>query len=144
DGLGGSVVLRCFCLVAGLLRVRRHHQGLARIRIELLELRHLAVQSQFALLLIRDDVGGLLLQPAVLRLGFGQRLLQLNGGVGAVLEVAVELGTEVLPPLLESLEHGGDATRLWSRSALASTVFSRRRARATSAPAAFRRTRPRR
>ena len=76
------VVLRGLVGVAGLLGVGGHHQRLAGVGVELLELGHLAVQADLGLLLVGDDVGRLLLQPAVLLLRLGDRLLELHRRIG--------------------------------------------------------------
>ena len=50
------------------------------------------------------------LSRAVLVLGLGDRLLELDLGIGVLVERPGELGREVLPPLLDELEHAGDAS----------------------------------
>ena len=50
------------------------------------------VQPQLGLLLVGDDVGGLLLEPAVLLLRLGDRLLELDLRIGLLVERRVELG----------------------------------------------------
>ena len=57
-------------------------------------------------LLVGDDVRRLLLEPAVLVLRLGDGLFELDLGIGLLVERHVQLGAEVLPPLLEGLEHG--------------------------------------
>ena len=69
-----------------------HHQRLAGVGVELLELGHLAVEPQLALLLVGDDVGRLFLQPPVLGLGLGERLLELHAWDRRDSRSSVELG----------------------------------------------------
>ena len=66
DRFSGAGVLRRLAGVSGLLGVGGHDQRLARIGVQLLQLGHLAVQTDLGLLLAGDDVGGLLLQTLVL------------------------------------------------------------------------------
>ena len=61
-----------FCASVG------HHERLAGVGVELLELAELGVEAQLALLLVGDHVGRLLLEPDVLGLGLGDRLLELH------------------------------------------------------------------
>ena len=63
-----------------------HDQAWRALAVELLELVHLAVEPHLGLLLVGDDVGRLLLEPPVLVLGLGDRLLELDLGVGPLVE----------------------------------------------------------
>ena len=72
--------------VAGLGGLVGHEQGLAGVAVDLLELAHGAVEPQLGLLLVGDDVGGLLLEPALLVLRLGDGLLELDLGVGALFQ----------------------------------------------------------
>ena len=59
--------------------------------IDLLELFHRSVEAHLGLLLVGDDVGRLLAEPAVLLLRLHDRLLELHLRVGALAERAGEL-----------------------------------------------------
>ena len=80
-------------------------ERLARVGGDLRQLLLRAGEAHLRLLLVRDDVRGLLGEAAVLVLGFGDRLLELHLGVGARLEVAREPGRHVLPPAADELQH---------------------------------------
>ncbi len=49
-------------------------------------------------------------EPTMLVLSLGERLLELDRRIGAVVEVLVELRLHVSPPLLEEFEHAGELT----------------------------------
>ena len=134
DALGRSVVLSGLGGVAALVCVGGHDERLARRGVELLQLGHLGVEAQLGLLLAGDHVGRLLLEPSVLVLSLTQRLLELHCRIRVLVEVAVELRAEVLPPLLEQLEHARQLTAppspvLTATAAMAGTVCAVLRSR---------------
>src|SRR4029453_8597959 len=87
------------------VRLVREEEGLARRRVRLLVLLDRALQPHLRLLLVRDDVGGLLGQTAVLLLRFLDRLLELDLRVSRFLELPRELGAQVLPPPPDRFPH---------------------------------------
>ena len=72
--------------VPGLFRLGGHDERLAGVGVEPLQVGHALVEAQLRLLLAGDDVGRLLLQPPVLVLGLAERLLELHGGIGHLVE----------------------------------------------------------
>ena len=69
-----------------------------------------AVEPHLGLLLVGDDVGGLLLEPPVLVLRLDDGLLELDLRVGLLVELLVRACGEVLPQPPEELEHAGEPT----------------------------------
>ncbi len=111
ERLGRPGVFGHLLLVAPLLGVVGHHHGLACIVGDLLVLLHGAVESDLGLLLIGDHVRSLFLQAPVLLVCLGDGLLELDLGIGPLVETAGESRRRVLPPTLDELEHAGDGNR---------------------------------
>ena len=86
ERLGGRRVLLDLGGVALLGRLVGHEHGLPGVADDLLELLHGAVEAHLGLLLVGDDVGGLLPEPPVLVLRLGDRLLELDLRVGLLVE----------------------------------------------------------
>ena len=78
---------------------------MSRVPRDLVELLEGALQPHLRLLLVRDDVRGLLGEAPVLVLRLPDRLLELDLRVGALFEAAGELGSHVLPPAAQGFEH---------------------------------------
>ena len=100
--------------VAPLVGVVGHEHRLAGLAVELLQLLQAPVQAQLGLTLVGDDVGGLLLEAQVLVLRLADRLLELDLGVGPLVERSGQLGGQVLPPAAHQLEHGDRVYRAGS------------------------------
>ena len=114
----GLLVLRRLGLVAGRARLVGEHERLAGRALQLLDLGHLPRELHLELALVADDGGGLLRQRLVLALRLLDRLLDLDLGVGVLVELARQQGHEVLPALDERVGHGvllapGPVRRLW-------------------------------
>ena len=73
-------------------RLVGEQQRLTRVARDLVEVVLRAVEPHLGLLLVRDDVGGLLGEAPVLLLRLLDRLLELHLGIGALLEASRELG----------------------------------------------------
>ena len=69
-----------------------HHHGLAGVAGELFVFDHCLVEAHLGLLLMSNDVGGLLFQALMLVFRLANRLLELHLRVGVLLELRIGLG----------------------------------------------------
>ena len=111
ERLRGRLVLRAPSSAVALgCRLVGEQQRLARVPRHLVELFLSPVEPHLRLLLVRDDVRGLLGEAPVLILRFRDRLLELDLRIGVLLEAARELRRHVLPPPPHELEHARQPT----------------------------------